>query len=335
MGYISIGWNIDPEDWKQPPAEEIVRRVIKTPRKTNATSSCCTMREGTAVRRSRHCRSSSIGSARCGYELVSVSRLMGRSRDDVMPPLSADKEVSAAVNRQTFHLMYGCLENPLGTLPGRCRAGHRAAGFHRGGRRHRQTSAANDHGGTGIPAGSGGDRSGLQRRESHRQHDRLPLGHPLSRNDGDSGGGRRLSRQDRRVRAGRLRGRAASPHFLTSPTAESRRRSISACGGPPPRSSSASTPTRSFPAKPSTGWCGTLPILAWARWPAMPKSATASTCSRGGKHWNTSRARTSIAAPSTCSTASPWFPEQSVPGGENWSRSWAALLRTRWPRMPT
>ncbi len=55
----------------------------------------------------------------------------------------------------------------------------------------------------------------------------------------------------------------------------------------------------------------------------------------GGKHSNTSPARTSIAVPSTCSTASRWFPAPSVPGGGNWSRSWAALLRTRWPRMPT
>ena len=63
------------------------------------------MRAETEVRRSRRCRSSSIGSVP-GYELVSISRLMGRTRDDVMPPVSADKKVTAVVNRQTFRLMY-------------------------------------------------------------------------------------------------------------------------------------------------------------------------------------------------------------------------------------
>jgi len=40
-----------------------------------------------------------------GFELVTVSRLMDRSRDDVMPKLTGEKKVQAAINRQAFRLM--------------------------------------------------------------------------------------------------------------------------------------------------------------------------------------------------------------------------------------
>jgi cellulose synthase/poly-beta-1,6-N-acetylglucosamine synthase-like glycosyltransferase/peptidoglycan/xylan/chitin deacetylase (PgdA/CDA1 family)/spore germination protein YaaH len=107
MGYISIGWNIDPEDWKQPPADEIVRRVMQDVQKNERH---IVLLHDSGGDRSQTVKALPVLIDRLRalhYELVSVSNLMGRSRDDVMPPLSADKEVSATINRQTFHLMYG------------------------------------------------------------------------------------------------------------------------------------------------------------------------------------------------------------------------------------
>ena len=66
MGYISVGWNIDPEDWKQPPAEQIVRSVIKEAQKNERHIVLLHDAAETEVRRSRRCRSSSIGSVRQG-----------------------------------------------------------------------------------------------------------------------------------------------------------------------------------------------------------------------------------------------------------------------------
>ncbi len=106
MGYISVGWNIDPEDWKQPPAEQIVRSVIKEAQKNERH---IVLLHDAGGDRSQTVKALPVLIDRLraqGYELVSISRLMGRTRDDVMPPLSADKKVTAVVNRQTFRLMY-------------------------------------------------------------------------------------------------------------------------------------------------------------------------------------------------------------------------------------
>jgi cellulose synthase/poly-beta-1,6-N-acetylglucosamine synthase-like glycosyltransferase/peptidoglycan/xylan/chitin deacetylase (PgdA/CDA1 family)/spore germination protein YaaH len=105
MGYISVGWNIDPEDWKEPSAEEIVSRVIEGARQNQGH---IVLLHDAGGDRSQTVKALPILIDRLrglGYELVTVSRLMGRSRDDVMPPLTDDKKMAAAINRQVFRLM--------------------------------------------------------------------------------------------------------------------------------------------------------------------------------------------------------------------------------------
>ena len=105
LGYVSVGWNIDPEDWKQPPAEEIVRRVMKDVQKNEGN---IVLLHDAGGDRSQTVKALPVLIDRLRalrYELVSVSHLMGRSRDDVMPPLTANNKVTATVNRQAFRLM--------------------------------------------------------------------------------------------------------------------------------------------------------------------------------------------------------------------------------------
>ncbi len=102
MGYTSVGWGIDPEDFEKPGADEIVRRVVEAARKN---AGHIVLLHDAGGDRSQTIQALPVLIDRLrslGFELVTVSRLMDRSRDDVMPPLTAQNKVQAAINRQAF-----------------------------------------------------------------------------------------------------------------------------------------------------------------------------------------------------------------------------------------
>jgi cellulose synthase/poly-beta-1,6-N-acetylglucosamine synthase-like glycosyltransferase/peptidoglycan/xylan/chitin deacetylase (PgdA/CDA1 family)/spore germination protein YaaH len=106
MGYTSVGWNIDPEDFDRPGADEIVRKVVEAAAKN---AGHIVLLHDAGGDRSQTVQALPVLIDRLrglGYELVTVSRLMDRTRDDVMPPLTGDKKVQAAINLQTFRLMH-------------------------------------------------------------------------------------------------------------------------------------------------------------------------------------------------------------------------------------
>ena len=66
MGYVTVGLQVDPNDWLRPPADTIVNRVIEqvtdpSP-EISVTSSCCTIQAAIARKRSRPCPRSSMAS---------------------------------------------------------------------------------------------------------------------------------------------------------------------------------------------------------------------------------------------------------------------------------
>jgi cellulose synthase/poly-beta-1,6-N-acetylglucosamine synthase-like glycosyltransferase/peptidoglycan/xylan/chitin deacetylase (PgdA/CDA1 family)/spore germination protein YaaH len=105
MGYISVGFNIDPKDFDKPGTDEIVRRVIKGARQNQGH---IVLFHDAGGDRSQTVQALPIIIDRLrglGYNLVTVSSLMDRSRDDVMPLLAGEKKVTAAINRQAFRIM--------------------------------------------------------------------------------------------------------------------------------------------------------------------------------------------------------------------------------------
>jgi cellulose synthase/poly-beta-1,6-N-acetylglucosamine synthase-like glycosyltransferase/peptidoglycan/xylan/chitin deacetylase (PgdA/CDA1 family) len=105
MGYISVGWNIDPFDFDRPGTDEIVRSVVEAARKNEGH---IVLLHDAGGDRSQTVQALPILIDRLrelGYELVTVSNLMDRTRNDVMPALSSDKQVQAAINRQAFWLL--------------------------------------------------------------------------------------------------------------------------------------------------------------------------------------------------------------------------------------
>ena len=105
MGYISVGWNIDPEDFAKPEANEIVRRAAEAARK-NEGHIVLLHDAGGDRNQTIKALPALIDRLRgLGFELVTVSSLMDVSRNEVMPPLTAEMSVQVALNRQAFRLM--------------------------------------------------------------------------------------------------------------------------------------------------------------------------------------------------------------------------------------
>ncbi len=92
QGYLVVGMQIDPDDWKRPGVDEIVRRTVEEAERG----------EGNMIllHDSGGDRSQTIQAIpriveelqKRGFRFVSVSELLGRSRDEVMPLLPPDSE---------------------------------------------------------------------------------------------------------------------------------------------------------------------------------------------------------------------------------------------------
>lgn len=105
MGYISVGFKIDPYDFKELDAQEITRRIVDAVRKNQGHIVLLHDAGGDRYETVKALPALIDQLRGLGYELVTVSNLMERSRDDVMPPLTGQKKVQAVINRQAFRLM--------------------------------------------------------------------------------------------------------------------------------------------------------------------------------------------------------------------------------------
>ena len=100
--YFAIGMQIDPKDWKNPDSEYIVRQTVSLaeqlavkpaePGKEGVKGNVVLLHDSGGDR-SQTVKALPLLIAALrerGFELVTVSDLMGKSRDDVMPPVSSD-----------------------------------------------------------------------------------------------------------------------------------------------------------------------------------------------------------------------------------------------------
>jgi peptidoglycan-N-acetylglucosamine deacetylase len=106
LGYVSVGLHVDPDDWKRPGADEIVRRTIEQ------------VEAGSPERSGQVVLLHDAGGDRAqtvaalpviirelrarGYRFVPVSTLAGLSRDAVMPPVSASDRAAARIDLALF-----------------------------------------------------------------------------------------------------------------------------------------------------------------------------------------------------------------------------------------
>lgn len=102
MGYITIGLKIDPLDWERPGALEIVNRTINYA--TAQRGNVVLLHDGGGDRsQTVEALPLLIDELRArGYRFVTISELLGLSRDDVMPPLPDDGRFVSWINDVGF-----------------------------------------------------------------------------------------------------------------------------------------------------------------------------------------------------------------------------------------
>ncbi len=85
LGYVTVGMLIDPDDWRRPGVDEIVKRTVD---KAQRGAGNVVLLHDSGGDRSETVKALPLliaGLRKQGFELVTVSDLMGKSRDEVMP----------------------------------------------------------------------------------------------------------------------------------------------------------------------------------------------------------------------------------------------------------
>ena len=113
LGYITIGDKVDPNDWHDNPrrsASQIVNDVLTNLPPCAPTNLACgniiLLHDGGGDRRETVKALPQIidGIKARGYEIVPVSALMGKTRADVMPPITTNERWAARVDSLNFSL---------------------------------------------------------------------------------------------------------------------------------------------------------------------------------------------------------------------------------------
>jgi cellulose synthase/poly-beta-1,6-N-acetylglucosamine synthase-like glycosyltransferase/spore germination protein YaaH/peptidoglycan/xylan/chitin deacetylase (PgdA/CDA1 family) len=91
LGYLIAGLRIDPDDWKKPPPDEIIKRTLARLADTGPTSGQVVLLHDAGGDRSHTVQAlpGLIDALRAqGYKLVTIDELAGMSRSDALPPTS-------------------------------------------------------------------------------------------------------------------------------------------------------------------------------------------------------------------------------------------------------
>ncbi len=106
LGYFTVGMNVDPKDWAKPSALEIAQDVEKKVK--NGDGNIVLLHDGggdrTATIQALPYIISNLKEQ--GYEFVTVSELMGLTRDQIMPPAKATKPLINYSSNMGFTLAY-------------------------------------------------------------------------------------------------------------------------------------------------------------------------------------------------------------------------------------
>jgi peptidoglycan-N-acetylglucosamine deacetylase len=109
LGYLTIGLRVDPDDWEQPGADEIVRRTIEGATSTDPDQKgeVVLLHDGGGDRsQTVEALPRIIHEMRArGFRFVTISELAGIGRDQAMPPVPPREGFYAQVNRITFSLL--------------------------------------------------------------------------------------------------------------------------------------------------------------------------------------------------------------------------------------
>ena len=102
LGYYTVAMHIDPSDWSMPGTDQIVQNVISGA--LSGQGNIVLLHDGGGNRQQTVQALPGIieGLRSNGFELVSLSALMGKSRDDFMPPVTSWERLTSQINSVSF-----------------------------------------------------------------------------------------------------------------------------------------------------------------------------------------------------------------------------------------
>ena len=105
QGYLIVGMQIDPDDWQRPGVEEIVQRTVSMAERGDGN---VILLHDSGGDRSQTVQAVPLIVEELrnrGFQFVSVSELLGRSRDEVMPPVTPDSLWQIWTDRLAFGVL--------------------------------------------------------------------------------------------------------------------------------------------------------------------------------------------------------------------------------------
>ncbi len=107
LGYVLVGSRIDPHDWAKPPAEAIVAQVLGDAKAGKGNIVLLHDGGGDRTQTVEALPKIIDGLRDAGFELVGVSHLLGKSRAEMMPVLTAMEQLQARADAFIFDLYHG------------------------------------------------------------------------------------------------------------------------------------------------------------------------------------------------------------------------------------
>ena len=105
-GYVTVGMQIDPGDWQQPGVQAIVDKVIARAEEGNSNVVLLHDSGGNRDQTLAALPQIILSLKDKGYHFVTVSQLLHKTRDDVMPPLTSGGRFTRTSNRISFFLAF-------------------------------------------------------------------------------------------------------------------------------------------------------------------------------------------------------------------------------------
>lgn len=93
QGYVIVGMQIDPDDWKRPGTDEIVRRVVDAAERGDGNIVLLHDSGGDRSQTVEAIPRIARELRERGFEFVTIAQLLGRSRDEIMPPVPAEDQL--------------------------------------------------------------------------------------------------------------------------------------------------------------------------------------------------------------------------------------------------
>jgi len=102
QGYVNVGMQIDPDDWKRPGTAEIVKRVVEAAERGDG--NVVLLHDSGGDRTQTVAAIPGIVDAlhRRGFEFVTIAQLLGRSRDAIMPPVLPEDQLRSRFDGAAF-----------------------------------------------------------------------------------------------------------------------------------------------------------------------------------------------------------------------------------------